>query len=98
VALSPAIALTIEKSGNDPETKVTETCNNDNNNNNNKPFLRGHAHRGSPGSNPGLVMWDLRQTKWHWGRFSPSTSVSPANLCSTNFSTVTITYYLGLIQ
>jgi hypothetical protein len=23
-------------------------------------------------------MWDLWWTKWHWGRFSPSTSVSPA--------------------
>jgi hypothetical protein len=21
-------------------------------------------------------MWDLWRTKWHWGRFSPSTSVS----------------------
>jgi hypothetical protein len=25
----------------------------------------------------GLVMWDLCWTKWRWGRFSPSTSVSP---------------------
>jgi hypothetical protein len=24
--------------------------------------------------------------RWHWGRFSPSTSVSPANFHSTNFS------------
>jgi hypothetical protein len=23
-------------------------------------------------------MWDLLCKKWHWGRFSPSTSVSPA--------------------
>jgi hypothetical protein len=30
--------------------------------------------------------------------FSPSTSVSPANLHSTNFSTITITYHLGLVQ
>jgi hypothetical protein len=52
----------------------------------------------SPGSNPGLVMWDLWRTKWRWGRFSPSTSVSPANLHSTNFSTITITYHLGLVQ
>jgi hypothetical protein len=29
-------------------------------------------------------MWDLWWTKWHWGRFSPSTSVSPANFHSTN--------------
>jgi hypothetical protein len=35
-------------------------------------------------------------TKWHWGRFSPSTSVSPANLHSTNFSTITLIYHLGL--
>jgi hypothetical protein len=43
-------------------------------------------------------MWDLWWTKWRWGRFSPSTSVSPANLHSTNFSPVTITYHLGLVQ
>jgi hypothetical protein len=28
--------------------------------------------------------WDLWWTKWRWSRFSPSTSVSPANLHSTN--------------
>jgi hypothetical protein len=50
------------------------------------------------GSNPGLVMWDLWWTKWHWGRFSPSTSVSPANLHSTNCSTITLIYHLGLVQ
>jgi hypothetical protein len=34
-----------------------------------------------------------------WGRFSPSTSVSPANHHSTNFfSTITITYHPGLVQ
>jgi hypothetical protein len=38
----------------------------------------------------GLVMWDLWWTKWRCGRFSPSTSVSPANLHSTNFSIITI--------
>jgi hypothetical protein len=43
-------------------------------------------------------MWDLWWTKWRWGRFSPSTSVSPANLYSTNFSTITITYHPGLVQ
>jgi hypothetical protein len=32
------------------------------------------------------------------GRYSQSTSVSPANLHSTNFSTITITYHLGLVQ
>jgi hypothetical protein len=30
--------------------------------------------------------------------FSPSTSVSPVNLQSTNFSTITIIYHLGLVQ
>jgi hypothetical protein len=30
--------------------------------------------------------------------FSESTSVSPANLHSTNFSTITLTYHLGLVQ
>jgi hypothetical protein len=53
---------------------------------------------GGPDSNPGLVMWDLWWTKWRWDRFSPSISVSPANFHSTNFSTITITYRLGLIQ
>jgi hypothetical protein len=43
-------------------------------------------------------MWDLWWTKWRWGRFSPSTSVSPANLHSTNFSTITLTYHPGLVQ
>jgi hypothetical protein len=36
----------------------------------------------------GQVMWDLWWTKWHWGSFSPSTSVSPANHHSTKFSIV----------
>jgi hypothetical protein len=48
------------------------------------------------GSSPGLVMWDLWWTKWRWGRFSPSTSVSPANLHSTYFSSVILIYHLGL--
>jgi hypothetical protein len=43
-------------------------------------------------------MWDLWWTKWRWGRLSPSISVSPANLHSTNFSTITITYHPGLVQ
>jgi hypothetical protein len=30
--------------------------------------------------------------------FSPSISVSPANLHSTNFSTIAITYHLGLVE
>jgi hypothetical protein len=32
-----------------------------------------------PDSSPEQVMWDLWWTKWHWGRFSPSTSFSPTN-------------------
>jgi hypothetical protein len=36
------------------------------------------------------VTWDLWWTKWHWGRFSPSTSVSPANFHSTDCSTFII--------
>jgi hypothetical protein len=44
------------------------------------------THHGGPGSQPGLVKWDLLWTKWRWGRFSPSTSVTPANLHSTKFS------------
>jgi hypothetical protein len=43
-------------------------------------------------------MWDLWWTKWRWGRFSPSTSVSPANLYSIDLFTITITYYSGLVQ
>jgi hypothetical protein len=37
-------------------------------------------------------------TKWRWGRFSQSTFLSLANLYSTNFSTLTITYHPGLVQ
>jgi hypothetical protein len=45
------------------------------------------------------VRWHLWWTKWHWGRFSPSTSVSPANSHSTNCSTlIIIIYHLGLVQ
>jgi hypothetical protein len=43
-------------------------------------------------------MWDFWWTKWPWGKFSPRTSVSPAILDSTNFSTVTIAYHPGLVQ
>jgi hypothetical protein len=39
---------------------------------------------------PGQVMWDLWWTKWHWGRFSPSISVSPANSHSISCSTLII--------
>jgi hypothetical protein len=47
------------------------------------------SHRGGPGSRTGS-MWGLWWTKWHWGRFSPRNSVSPANH-STNFSIIIIT-------
>jgi hypothetical protein len=36
-------------------------------------------------------MWSLWWTKWHWYRFSPSTSVSTASHHSTNFSIIIIT-------
>jgi hypothetical protein len=42
-----------------------------------------------PGSRSGS-MWGLWWTKRHWGRFSQSTSVSPANH-STNFSIIILT-------
>jgi hypothetical protein len=47
------------------------------------------------GSNPGLVMWDLWWNKVALGQVSPSTSVSPANLHSTNFTTITTTITRG---
>jgi hypothetical protein len=40
---------------------------------------------------PGYGKWDLWWPKWRWGKFSPSTSVSPASLHSTKFSITTIT-------
>jgi hypothetical protein len=40
---------------------------------------RWFPHRSTQGLIPCLVMWDLWWTKWHWGRFYPSTSVSLAN-------------------
>jgi hypothetical protein len=48
-------------------------------------------------------MWDLWWTKWHWGRFSPSTSVSPANPHFTNCSIIIIIIIIiidhpGLVQ
>jgi hypothetical protein len=53
------------------------------------------SHRGSPGSIPGHVMWDL-WTKWHWSRFSSSTPVSLTNPYSTKCSM--LTYHQGLVQ
>jgi hypothetical protein len=37
-------------------------------------------------------MWNFWLKKWHWGRFSPSTSVSPANYRSTDYSTLIISH------
>jgi hypothetical protein len=54
------------------------------------------SHRGGSCSRTGPVKWDLWWTKWRWGRFSPSTSVSAANLHSSNCSTITLIYHLGL--
>jgi hypothetical protein len=56
------------------------------------------SHRGCPGSSPGQIMWDFLWTKWHWGMFSLSIPVSPVNLHSTNYSTITLIYHLGLVQ
>jgi hypothetical protein len=50
------------------------------------------SHRGGPSSIPVQVMWDLWWTKWRWGRFSPSISVSPANSHSIDCSTL-ISWY-----
>jgi hypothetical protein len=48
------------------------------------------------GSKPDLGMWDLWWDKVALGRFSPSTSVSPAIVIrSTNYSTITLTYHPG---
>jgi hypothetical protein len=43
-------------------------------------------------------MWDFVVDKVALGQVSPSTSVSPADLYSTNCSTITIIYHLGLVQ
>jgi hypothetical protein len=42
-------------------------------------------------------MWDLWWTKWHWGRFSPSTSVSPANSHYTDCSPIIIIIIIIII-
>jgi hypothetical protein len=50
-----------------------------------------NSTNGSKGKNPGMnkkkipgqSMWDLWWTKWHWNRFSPSTSVFPYQFHST---------------
>jgi hypothetical protein len=52
-------------------------------------LVAGFPPRG-PGSHPGS-MWGLWWTKQYWSRFSPRTSVSPANHHSSNFSIIIIT-------
>jgi hypothetical protein len=42
------------------------------------------SYYSSPGLNLGQVMCYMWCTKWYWCRFSPSTSVSPANSYFTN--------------
>jgi hypothetical protein len=43
-------------------------------------------------------MWNLCWTKVALGQVFSENFGSPANLHSTNFSTMTITYHLGLAQ
>jgi hypothetical protein len=51
------------------------------------------------GSKPDLVMWVLWWDKVALGRFSPSTSVSPAIVVrSTNYSKITLMYHPGNVQ
>jgi hypothetical protein len=50
----------------------------------------GPSHSSS-GFEPGSGKWDLWWTKWRWGTFSPSTSVSPANIYCIKFSIIIIT-------
>jgi hypothetical protein len=44
------------------------------------------SHHGNSGLISGQVMWGLWWKKWRWDRFSPSTSVFPANSHSTKYS------------
>jgi hypothetical protein len=44
------------------------------------------SHCSSLGSIPAQVMWGLWWTKWHWGRFSPTTSASLASSHCINCS------------
>jgi hypothetical protein len=51
-----------------------------------------------PGFDTRSGMWDLWWTKWHWDRFSLSTSFSHANSHSTDYSTfIIIIYHPGLV-
>jgi hypothetical protein len=52
-------------------------------------------HLCGPGSTLGQAMWYFWWTKWHWGRFSPSTAVSPASSLSSSRSTL---HHPGLVK
>jgi hypothetical protein len=52
-----------------------------------------------PGLSLGRVTWDLWWTKWHWGRFSSRTSVSPATHSTfTVIIIIIIIHHPGLVQ
>jgi hypothetical protein len=53
-------------------------------------------NRGGPGFIPSHVMWNLRWTKWYWGRLPHGTFVSPANSRPTKCSI--LIYHPGLVQ
>jgi hypothetical protein len=54
------------------------------------------SHRGGPGSNPDLFMWDFVMDKSGAGAgFLTRTSVSPTNLHSIYFSTIIFTITRG---
>jgi hypothetical protein len=54
------------------------------------------SHRGGPGLKPGSGHVGFCDGQnWCWGRFSPRTSVSPANLHSSCFSIIIITITRG---
>jgi hypothetical protein len=55
------------------------------------------SHHGVPSSNSDQGMWDLWWTNQHRGRFSPSTTVSPASH-PTDCSTLIVVLHLGLVQ
>jgi hypothetical protein len=61
--------------------------------------ITGYDNRGRKSRNTRTEQGTAARGSWHCrkeGRFSPSTSVSPANLHSTNCSTITLIYHRGL--
>jgi hypothetical protein len=57
-----------------------------------------HIYSSGPGFEPGSGHMEFVVDKVALGRFSPSTSVTPANLHSTNCSTITLIDHLGFVQ